>query len=594
MGALKNDRLGACYLGDGQCEFRVWAPHAGAAGVRLQAVGRPPLAMTAEGNGYYSLRMENAAPGLRYFYALGEGMARPDPASRFQPAGVHGPSEVTDREFAWTDKGWINPPLQQYVFYELHVGTFGDAHTFDGVVDRLPYLKDLGVTAIELMPVAQFPGDRNWGYDGVFPYAVQNSYGGPQGLKRLVNAAHGEGLAVVLDVVYNHLGPEGNYLREFGPYFTARHKTPWGHGLNFDGPESDEVRRFFIGNALYWTTEFHIDALRLDAIHAIVDTSARPFLQELATAVRSESGAYVVAESDLNDVRVFKCDGLACDSVWGDDLHHTLHVMLTGERDGYYADYGSIDDLAKAYTGGFVYAGQYSKFRRRRHGNSARGSRGEQFVVCAQNHDQIGNRAQGDRLSTLVDLESLKLAAGAVIFSPFLPLLFMGEEYGEMAPFLYFTSHGDADLIEAVRRGRREEFSGFTWQEVPDPQDERSFLQCCLTPEELWTPAQRSLREFYRELLRIRRETPALAHLAMEQTEAIPLGEETLLVRRWCEQGEAMLLLHFGRDASSVRAACPAGQWRKVMDSFGDAPERISGECEITLARRAFALYERV
>lgn len=360
------------------------------------------------------------------------------------------------------------------------------------------------------------------------------------------------------------------------------------------------MRRFFIGNALYWATEFHVDALRLDAIHAIVDTSASPFLRELALAIRNRTRAYVIAESDLNDVHVIRPDGLACDALWSDSLHHALHVLLTGEQEGYYQDYGTIANLATAYTEAFVYSGQYSRFRRRRHGNSARGSRGEQFVVCAQNHDQVGNRAQGDRLSTLVDFESLKLAAGSVIFSPFLPLLFMGEEYGETVPFLYFTSHSDAALIEAVRRGRREEFSAFSWQEVPDPQDESTFLQCRLKPEESWSPRQRLLHDFYRELIRIRRSTPALSHLAMEQCQAIPLNEQTLLVHRWCGSGEAVLLLHFSRMTTSLAVPFPAGRWNKVIhsadscwDGAGSVPATLEGECEIILAPRSLALYER-
>ncbi|HEX3748144.1 MAG TPA: malto-oligosyltrehalose trehalohydrolase [Bryobacteraceae bacterium] len=593
-------RLGARCLADGRCEFRVWAPGAGAGGVQLQRIGKPAVAMEAGSGGYYSLRLKDIPPGTRYSYLVG-GKTRPDPASRYQPDGVHSPSEVVAATFVWTDDAWANPPLAQYVLYEMHTGTFSAAGTFDAVIPRLPYLKDLGVTAIELMPVSQFPGGRNWGYDGVFPFAVQNTYGGPAALKRLVNAAHRAGLAVVLDVVYNHLGPEGNYLRDFGPYFIDRYKTPWGDALNFDGPDSDEVRQFFIENALYWTGEFHIDALRLDAIHAIFDSSALRFLQELATTVRKATGAYVMAESDLNDVRVIRPDGLACDALWSDSLHHVLHVLLTGEHDGYYQDFGGVADLAKAYNEAFVYSGQYSKFRRRRHGNSTRGARGEQFVVCAQNHDQIGNRAQGDRLSALLDFESLKLAAGAVILSPFLPLLFMGEEYGETAPFLYFTSHGDDDLIEAVRRGRQEEFGAFAWQEVADPQAEVTFSQCRLTPQASWTPRQRMLHDFYRELLRIRRDTPALAHLSMERTEAVPVGEHCLRMRRWCETGEAMVVLEFSQAGGAPGGTCPAGRWRKLIDSAdskwdgpGGAPESLTGEIGIVLARRSLAVYERV
>ena len=604
--------LGACYRGDGGCEFLVWAPYAASQGVTLQRDGKEDVPMASEAHGYYRLLLDDAPPGTRYRYLLNRNQARPDPASHFQPEGVHGPSQVVDPLFAWTDDGWKNPPLAQYVFYELHSGTFSAAGTLDSIVPRLRYLRDLGVTVIEIMPVAQFPGSRNWGYDGVFPFAVQNSYGGPLALKRLVNAAHAEGMAIALDVVYNHLGPEGNYLNDFGPYFTDRYKTPWGDALNFDGPESDEVRRFFIENALYWITEFHIDALRLDAIHAIVDSSARPFVQELAVAVRERCAslgrnAYVIAESDRNDVRVIQSDesgGFACHAVWDDNFHHALHVLLTGERDGYYQDFGTIEDLAKAYTEGFVFSGQYSQFRRRRHGNSARGVPAERFVVCAQNHDQVGNRARGDRLSSIVDFESLKLAAGVVLLSPFLPLLFMGEEYGETAPFQYFTSHTDPALAEAVRRGRSEEFAAFSqYGEVPDPQDTSTFLRSQLTREDSLTQSQRLLREFYRELLRIRKHTPALAHLAMEQSRATPLDEHTLLVERWCEASEVLLLFHFSERSLTLNVSHPEGQWTRLIHSAdsvwngtSDVPVDLVAavkEFQITLSPRSFVVYER-
>ena len=603
-------RLGANYLGNGRCEFVVWSPYAEDGGVALQRDGRSAVPMAPEVGGYYRLLLTDVAPGTRYRYLLHGDQIRADPASRFQPEGVHGPSAVVNPAFPWTDDDWINPPLAQYLFYELHVGAFSAAGTLESAIPRLPYLKDLGVTAIELMPVAQFPGSRNWGYDGVFPFAVQNSYGGPRALKRLIDAAHRAGLAVAIDVVYNHLGPEGNYLRDFGPYFTDRYKTPWGDALNFDGPDSDEVRRFFIENAQYWVSEFHVDALRLDAIHAIVDDSARPFVQELAMAVKERSEAlgrrtYVVAESDLNDVRVIRpkeYGGLACDALWNDNFHHALHVLLTGERNGYYQDFGTIDQLGAAYSEGFVYSGQYSAFRRRRYGNSSRGAPGERFVVCSQNHDQIGNRARGDRLSALLDFESLKLAAGAVLFSPCVPLLFMGEEYGETAPFLYFTSHRDPALIEAVRRGRRAEFAAFAGNvEPPDPQDEDTFLSCRLTPEESLTPSQRLLRDFYRELIRLRKETPALADLAMDRCDAIPVGEQTLLVKRRRGQDEALLLLHFSTSSTDVTFSPPAGRWVKALHSAdprwkgtGEAPAVLtvsSGEHHIRLSPRSFVLY---
>ena len=603
---------GARYRSDGSCEFVVWAPEADEVSLVLAQDRETVVPMARSADGWHRLLLAEVAPGTRYSYLLGGNKRRPDPASRFQPEGVHGASEVVDPVFQWTDEHWINPPLAEYIFYELHTGTFSAEGTLAGIIPRLRYLKDLGVTAIELMPVAQFPGRRNWGYDGVFPSAVQNSYGGPGALKQLVNAAHGEGLAIVLDVVYNHLGPEGNYLRDFGPYFTGRYQTPWGEALNFDGPDSDEVRRFFIESAVQWVTEFHLDGLRLDAIHAIADSSARPFMQELTHVVQEQAGSlgrrvYIIAESDLNDVRVIQpesCGGLGCDASWSDDFHHALHALLTGERGGYYQDFGTVAQLATAYTEGYVYSGQYSPFRRRRHGNSARNMPGERFVVCAQNHDQIGNRSHGERLSALADFEALKLAAGATLLSPYLPLLFMGEEYGETAPFPYFTSHGDEALIDAVRRGRIEEFAAFSWKgDLPDPQDEETFLRARLTPEQVWNESQRVLCDFYREVIRLRKKMPALARLAMEQCEATPLDDHTLMVRRWHGANEVALFLNFADCKRESTVRLPSGEWSKVLDSAEtrwNGPGGIragltaaSGQIRVGVNGRSIAVFEK-
>ncbi|CAG1771911.1 hypothetical protein BAC2_02052, partial [uncultured bacterium] len=394
------------------------------------------------------------------------------------------------------------------------VGTFTPEGTFEGMAGQLDDLAALGATAVELMPVAQFPGHRNWGYDGVSPFAVQGSYGGPVGLKRLINACHQKQLAVVLDVVYNHLGPEGNYLAEFGPYFSDAYRTPWGAPLNFDGPHSDEVRRFFIDNALYWITEFHIDALRLDAVHAIIDYSARPFLEELAQAVHLKSAGlgrrvYLIAESALNDTRLIRPPervGMGLDAQWNDDLHHALHAVVTGERQGYYGDFGKFEQLLKALREGFVYSGEYSEFRKRRHGNSSRDIPAHRLVVFAQNHDQVGNRSRGDRLTLSLSGEALKMMAGVILLSPYLPLLFMGEEYGETAPFPFFISHSDPDLIEAVRKGRRAEWSSDDGQnEAPDPQDEKTFTGAKLNQALRHAQGpQHMLWEFYRRLIELR------------------------------------------------------------------------------------------
>jgi maltooligosyltrehalose trehalohydrolase len=527
--------------------------------------------------GYYELELEGVRPDARYSYRIDGERDRPDPASRFQPQGVHGPSQIVDPGFPWEDQDWRGLRLADFVLYELHVGTFTPEGTLDAVIPYLDGLKSLGVTALELMPVAQFPGSRNWGYDGTHPFAVQNSYGGQAGLKRLVNACHRKGLAVVLDVMYNHLGPEGNYLAEFGPYFTDRYRTPWGSAVNFDGPDSDEVRRFFIENALHWTVDFHIDALRLDAVHAIVDHSAVPFLQELGEAIHHTSTrlgrpVYVIPESSLNDSRLIRpreCCGLGLDAQWNDDFHHSLRTLLTKDRAGYYQDFGRLDCLVKAYREGFVYSGEYSAYRRRRHGNSSRTIPAHRFVVFSQNHDQVGNHMLGERLTELIGFEGLKLAAGAVLLSPFIPLLFMGEEYGETAPFQYFVSHADEGLIEAVRRGRKKEFEAFAWHgEPPDPQEENTFRRCKLNHELCRQGWHRVLLDYYKELIRLRRAHPALAMLSKDHMEVGGREpDKVVYLRRWCADRQAFILLHFNDRRREVRLPVPSGWWAKVLDS---------------------------
>lgn len=575
MGVQLDLTLGAGLRPAGQCGFLLWAPRM--ENVELHFVGPQEsiVAMERLEHGYFKAVVDRVEPGARYVYRLDDKMERPDPASRFQPDGVHGPSEVVDPRFSWQDGAWRGIPLRDYVIYELHVGTFTPEGTFEAILPRLPDLRSLGVTAIELMPVAQFPGTRNWGYDGTFPYAVQNSYGGPVALKRLVQACHAQGLAVVMDVVYNHVGPEGNYLPEFGPYFTEDYRTPWGGAINFDGPHSDEVRRYFIENALTWIAEFHVDGLRLDAVHAIIDPSARPFLQELGDSVhrlaqRLNRPAFVMAESDRNDARIIShraAGGYGLDAVWNDDFHHSLHVLLTGEKAGYYADFDGTEDLAKALREGFVYSGQYSNFRIRKHGNSSAEIPGERFVVCAQNHDQVGNRKSGERLSQLVDFESLKLAAACNLLSPSIPLLFMGEEYGEPAPFQYFVSHSDAALIEAVRRGRAAEFAPFDWSgDVPDPQAEQTFLASKIQWSMRSEGQHGVLRSFYAELLRLRREIGALRTLDRKALE-VAAPADVLLMRRVSESSQVTVLFHFGRQAATINVAIPPGRWLKLLDS---------------------------
>ncbi len=566
-------RIGSISLDRDTCEFRVWAPRARSVDLHLLSSSERWVSMKAEDSGYFAAEVENVRPGSRYRYRLDGTVERADPASRFQPEGVEGPSEVLSAAFPWTDTDWTGIPLEQYILYELHVGTFSAEGTFKGVIPYLDDLKRLGITAVELMPVAQFPGSRNWGYDGVFPFAAQNTYGGPRGLKELVNACHMKGLAVVLDVVYNHLGPEGNYLREFGPYFTDCYRTPWGDAVNLDGPESDEVRAYFIANALDWVTGFHFDALRLDAIHAIVDRSAQPFLQELAEAVHRRAaelsrGIYVIAESDLNDSRIIRppeSGGYGLDAEWSDDFHHSLHALLTGERQGYYADFGSLGHLETAFAAGHVYDGRYSAYRRRRHGNPSGDLAPSKFVVCSQNHDQTGNRKLGDRLSRLAPFESLKLAAGAVLLSPYLPLLFMGEEYGETAPFQYFVSHTDENLIAAVREGRRREFSSFYWTgDVPDPQDVCSFLESKLNHSLKDHGRNRLLHDFYRELIALRKRLLPCVEKRGATFLSEPCG--VLAIHRTAPDMEICVLLHFGEALADFTFPLP-GKWRTLLDS---------------------------
>jgi maltooligosyltrehalose trehalohydrolase len=581
----------------------VYAPRARKIEVRIVSPPERTEALVRDALGYHHGVVEDVFPGNLYLYRLDGAMERPDPASRFLPMGVHGPSQVVDSgAYPWGNPDWAGFPLEAYILYELHVGAFTPEGTFDAVIPRLDSLKDLGVTAIELMPVAQFPGNRNWGYDGVYPFAAQNSYGGPEGLQKLVDACHRRGMAVILDVVYNHLGPEGNYLGDFGPYFTDRYRTPWGAALNFDGPDSDEVRRFFLENALFWLSDFRMDALRIDAIHGIMDFSAYPFLAELADTVRGLAARenrkiHLIPESDLNDVRAIsprEKGGVGLDAQWNDDFHHALHALLTGERKGYYRDFGSLEDLAKAHAEGFVYSGQYSGFRRRRHGSSSRDIPAWRLVVFSQNHDQVGNRAGGERLSRLVSFEALKLAAGIVLLSPFLPLLFMGEEYGETAPFLYFVSHSDEPLVEAVRKGRREEFAAHRWEgEPPDPQEENTFLRSRLDPGLSGEGHHRVLREYYRELIRLRKGHPALSCLNKEAMEVSVYGKEkVLLVRRWKGLSQAAAACHFGDSVVSVQLPLPTGEWEKLLDSSekrwggsGSAiPEKLDPRKETSLS----------
>jgi maltooligosyltrehalose trehalohydrolase len=541
---------GAIRQRDGSVVWRVWAPLSPAVSLVTSPSGaRQEAAMTPEENGYFVHRQPQVEEGLPYAFTAADGREYPDPASRWQPNGVHRPSAVFSPEsYHWSDANWHGIAREDLVLYELHVGAFTPEGTLDAIIPRLPQLRSLGVTAVELMPVAQFAGDRNWGYDGVYAYAVQNSYGGPQALQRLVDAAHQAGLAVILDVVYNHFGPEGNYLGNFGPYFTDRYRTPWGNAINYDGPDSDAVRQFVIDNARLWVRDFHLDGLRLDAVQTIYDLSAHHILGEIQAAVEREAAragrlVHVIAETNQNDVRLVRPrarGGLGLDGVWADDFHHSVHALLTGERDGYYVDFGELRHVAKALNDVFVYDGCYSPFRRRRHGSRVGATDRTRFVVCVQNHDQVGNRARGDRLSTILSPASQRLACGLLLLSPCVPLVFMGEEYGEESPFPFFCSFGDLDLIEAVRRGRRQEFAAlaFRWgSEIPDPQDPKTLDSAKLDWSWPEGSARAQRRRLYQDLLDARRSWPALrdrrrttARLLNHSSSKQSSGQASLLV----------------------------------------------------------------
>jgi maltooligosyltrehalose trehalohydrolase len=509
---------GALRQRDGSVVWRIWAPFSAAVSLITLLSGRQQeIVMAPEGDGYFSCRQPQADEGLRYSFRLVDGRDYPDPASRWQPDGVHRYSALFSPElYSWHDAEWHGVARDALVIYELHVGTFTPEGTLAAIIPRLPQLASLGVTAVELMPVAQFPGDRNWGYDAVHPYAVQNSYGGPVALQRFVDAAHQVGLAVILDVVYNHFGPEGNYLGKYGPYFTDRFQTPWGMAVNYDGPDSDPVRQFVIDNACAWVRDFHIDGLRLDAVQTIFDLSPRHILAEIQAAVQREAVqsrriVHVIAESNQNDVRLIRSrrrGGYGLDGVWSDDFHHSIHTLLTGEHDGYYVNYGEPSQLVKAINDGFAYDGCYSAFHRRRHGSRAGATDRTRFVVFVQNHDQVGNRARSDRLAIIVPPAAQRLACGLLLLSPNVPLLFMGEEYGELRPFPFFCSFGDLALADAVRRGRLQEFSAMAFSSgspMPDPQDARTFSAAKLTWE--WPEGTRhaQLRQLYQDLLAARR-----------------------------------------------------------------------------------------
>ncbi|MGB9147294.1 MAG: malto-oligosyltrehalose trehalohydrolase [Acidobacteriaceae bacterium] len=499
--------------------FRVWAPKAQRVRVQVDGAFHP---LHPPGGGWWQANVDAAGPDSDYAYFLDdENLALSDPRSLWQPQGVHGPSRILDHsEFRWTDAGWQAPPLERAVIYELHIGTFTPEGTFDAAQTKLDAIRELGITHVELMPVASFPGVQGWGYDGVALFAPHQPYGGPDALKSFVDACHARGLAVLLDVVYNHLGPSGNYLGKFGPYFTSAHHTPWGDAVNLEDAGSHEVRRFFCDNALMWLRDYHFDGLRLDAVHAYTDRSAIHFMEQLGTevhALQAETGRryVVIAESDLNDPRLVtgpEAGGYGLDAQWSDDFHHALFTVLTGDRSGYYADFGTLTDLAKSLREVFVYDGRYSPYRDRIHGRPVRGLPGWRFLGYSQNHDQVGNRAKGERLSQLVSLGRAKIAATLEITAPFVPMIFQGEEWAASTPFQFFTDH-EKELGKLVSEGRRKEFAAFGWNaaEIPDPQSPETFSRSKLNWTERDQPPHAEMLDWYRRLIALRHATPELA-----------------------------------------------------------------------------------
>ncbi len=612
-GEHSGTRLGSSLL-NGRCDFRVWAPYAKRVDLKIIGEGEATHPMTQR-SGVFSASVEGAGDGTRYCFSLDGGRGMPDPVSRSQPEGVHGPSCVVDpMTFRWADAGWRGMELRDYIMYELHTGTFTREGTFEAIIPLIGYLRDeLGVNAVELMPVGQFPGGRNWGYDGVCLYAPQNTYGGPRGLKTLVNELHRSGMAAVLDVVYNHVGPEGNYLGQFGPYFSSRYRTPWGPAFNYDGADSDFVRGFVVENALYWVSEYHFDALRLDAVHSIYDSSAKHILEELSERVGAraeEEGrrAFLIAESDLNDPRIVRGrgeHGYGMDAQWLDDFHHALHSRLTEEADGYYSDFGTLRHLEEAYNRGFVYKGQYSGFRRRSFGRPADDLECDKFVVFSQNHDQVGNRAMGDRLCAALTPEALRLAAAATLLSPYIPMLFMGEEYAEGAPFQFFVSHSDPNLIEAVRRGRRNEFRKFNWRsDVPDPQDPKTFERSKIDIAQRLSAPHDSILRWYRDLVALRKKRPSLGVVARRDSAAEMLPGDVLALRKKAGSQSSVVAMSFSPSKMKVELALPDGEWhlaicsnRKEYGGNGQEQGPISfagkGDCALSLQPYGTVAYLR-
>lgn len=580
--------IGASYTKNNTCTFTVWAPAAENVELIIKDKAEAIL-LKKDSSGYWEKEIKEITPGTRYKFRLDREKELPDPASRSQPDGVHSWSQVIKKEFDWKDNDWKGISASEMIIYELHVGTFTPDGTFAAVTEKLDHLLELGINTIEIMPISQFPGNRNWGYDGVYPFAAQDSYGGAEELKRMINTCHQKGMAVILDAVYNHMGPEGNYLSQFGPYFTEKYETPWGSAINYDDRHSDHVRNFFTESALMWMDEFHFDGLRLDAIHEIIDRGATHFLKELrqkTDELEKTTGRkfVLIAESDLNDTKIindYEKGGFGLEAQWVDDFHHSLHTVLTQEQEGYYADYGNLWHLGKAFKQAFVYDGIYSEFRKRTVGNNPAGLSPSKFVICIQNHDQVGNRMLGERMSQLVSFEALKLAAGAILIAPYVPMLFMGEEFGEDQPFQYFVSHTDPDLVKAVQKGRKREFEYFNGRagEFPDPQSEDTFERSKLNWDFQGNPEKKIIFEYYKELIKLRKSGKFNA-LKLGKTEFVADEDNRILTITANE--ELCVKFNFSSESKTVKFPDSTESWNTVFMSAAkkwegplDYPERI-------------------
>jgi maltooligosyltrehalose trehalohydrolase len=589
------NQVGARYSRNGSCCFTVWAPEKETMTLHIVAPAEQKVEMVKDKEGYFSTTLNDIQPGCRYFFMPNGEKSFPDPASFFQPEGVHGPSEVVDHDrYEWLDAGWRGLPLSDLILYEMHVGAFTHEGTFISAISRLDDIAQSGINAIEIMPVAQFPGNRNWGYDGVYQYATQHSYGGPNALKKFVDACHARGIAVILDVVYNHFGPEGNYLAEFAPYFTDKYKTPWGRAINFDGQWSDGVRDFFCNNALYWLTNFHIDGLRIDAIHEMYDFGAVHVWDRLNRLVKEEEQRagrtlHVIAESDLNNPKIVKhpeAGGYGFDAQWLDDFHHALYVMVDKKGIKRYEDFGRIELLAKVYTDGFAHSGEYVRFRKRKYGASSVGIPGNRFIAFIQNHDQIGNSSDGARLSTSISFDLLKVSLAALLLSPYIPMLFMGEEYGEDAPFPYFVHHSDAELIRSVKEGRKNDFKHMAGEpESYDPQSEGTFAMARIDWAKRKIGKYKVFLDWTQKLIGLRKTHPSLRNFSKNDVRFYILSDECFALLRRSEDQKAQLLALFNLSPDSHLYKAPGfnEEWTKIIDStqyvaVGKATQRSSAE----------------